>query len=250
MHAATALIIALAFQDAPAKEAEPTLKPLCEIAKRLDEGMQAFLGGKDMKESFKNWDAGETSEAVITKFREDLAKAHVVAARTFGLELRLVFYSEDKQVYQASAMVHVTPADAVLCGVRGRESSGTNKVGVLPDKCGKEAKPFADAGKALLRLLKSEKELPLADADKISALLPKFYQTGLKKKFEEAKADAEKAKSQIAALKYDEVRIFLDEQYFTATGSEGGLKEGMIRGKLKLTETGEVTFRLSRWETK
>src|SRR5688572_24184134 len=134
MNLALATLV-LAFQAAPEPKQEGAFKPLCDLVKRLDDGVQAFLGGKNMKESFGALDSGETSEQVVTKLREDLARNHVTSVRTFGVEVRLVFCSGDKQVYSASAFFHVTPTEAALCGIRGRTSDGANVFGILPEKC-------------------------------------------------------------------------------------------------------------------
>jgi len=252
MHAAAIVMLSLAFQAAPAKEAEPALKPLCEVAKRLDDGIKAFMAGKDMKESFKEWDKGETREDVVAKFREDLAKNHVTAARMFALEIRLVFYSEGKLVYDVSALMHATPTEAGLLAMHGRKSTGTGKVGLLLDKCEKDAKPFATAGQALLKMVKTEKgaDLPWVDPKKITGLVPPAFEVNLKAAMEKAKEDLAAVRKDLVELKHDEVKIQLDEQFFTPFGVEGLNKDAFIRGKLRFTPEGEVTFRLSRYETK
>jgi hypothetical protein len=241
-----------ALQGAPTKDAEPTLKPLCEVAKRLDDGIKLFLGGKDMKESFKEWDKGGTSEVVLTKLREDLAQNHVTAAKTVAMEIGLWFYSADKAVFTASALIHATPTEALLIGIRMRKDPGVARSGIPVEKCGKEAKAFADAGAALLKMLKTKKaaELPFADGDKVAQLLPKAHQEELKKAIEKTKAESDDLRATLNALKYDEMRIELDGLLFTPFGSDGLSKDAMISGTLKLTEAGDVTFRFDRFESK
>lgn len=231
---------------------EPTLKPLCEVAKRLDEGIKAFMDGKDMQESFKNWDVGGTPEAVATKLREDLAKDHVALAKTFGIDLRLHLFSEGKMVYEVQAILHATSKEAGLLVFRGKASESSGKSSLSPDKLSKEAKPFGDAALALLKILKTKKadELPFADEEKMSKLFPANFSAELKKSREESRAGADALKKDLNDLKYDEVRVGLNEHFFSAIGEDGSSRNGWINGKLKLTPEGKVTFRLSRYETK
>ncbi|HZN61234.1 MAG TPA: hypothetical protein VFC90_02395 [Planctomycetota bacterium] len=242
----------LALQGAPAKQQEPTLKALCAVAQRLDDGIKAFIGGKDMKESFKSWDAGGTSEEVVTKLREDFAQNHVAAAKTVAVEIGLVLCSDGKPVFKASAMLHVTPTEALLIGIRARKDPPQGKSGVPSEKCAKDAQAFAEAGAALLKILKTKKadELPFADGDKVAQLMPKAYEEELKKAIEKTKAEADDLRAKLNDLKYDEVRIDLDEVLFTPFGSEGLSKDGTIRCKLRITEAGDVTFRLHGYVTK
>lgn len=248
----TIAAVVFAIQSAPAKEQEPTLKPLCEVAQRLDDGIKAFLAGKDTRESFGKWDVGETTPEVAAKLREDLVGQHVTAAKTVGVDLRLHFYADKQMVYEVQSFFHVTPAEATLLAFRGRPSSSSGKTSVLPEKCAKDAKAFADAGLALLKLLKTKKaaDLPMTDADKVVKLLPAFLHGGMKKEIEASKARADDLRKDLNGLKYDEMKIALNELLFTAMGAEGLTKEGLVRGKLKFTDEGEVTFRLAGYDTK
>lgn len=249
---AALFLLALAIQAAPAQSPEPTLNPLCEVAKRLDEGIKAFLSGKTMKESFKDWDSGKTTEAVETKLREDLAQNHVTTARFFAMELRLVFFAGEEVVHGVDALVLATPAETKILGMRSRANPSTVKMAVLPEKCAKDAKAFGDAGTALLKLVKANKPeaLPYADPSKLEKLLPKMFQVEAAKIIEKAKEDAAETCKTIAELKYDAVKIQLDDCMFTVMGSDGLLKEGLIAADLKFTETGEVVFELKRYEAK
>jgi hypothetical protein len=246
MRLIAAMVLALTLQEAP------SLKPLTEVAKRLDEGIKAFIDGKDMKESFKEWDAGETSENVVIKLREDLEKDHVVSAKMFAMELRLVFYSAGSQVFDVSALVQATAAETGILAIKGRKSTGTGKVGLPIEKCDKDARPIGAAAQALLNFLKGEKgaDLPFVELKKVSPLVPKVFGEQLKSHLEKAKDEAEALRKELGDLKYDEVKVQLDEQYFTPFGAEGLKREAFIRGKLRFNPSGEVTFRLSRYETK
>jgi hypothetical protein len=240
-----AAVVALACQEAD-------LKPLCEVAKRLDEGMKLFLAGKDMKESFKDWDSGETSDEAVKKLREDLVKDHVTSANTFAIDLRLQFFSEGKMVYEVQSLVYPTATDARLLAFRGRASQSSGKPGVVPEKLAKDAKPFGDAGMALLNLLKTKKaaDLPFANEEKTAALVPAFCREEMRKATEESKTGADALRKELNELKYDQVKVALNELMFTTQGPEGAPREGMVRGKLKFNEEGEARFRLSRYETK
>ena len=50
-------------------------------------------------------------------------------------------------------------------------------------------------------------------------------------------------------MKYDEVRVQVDEQFFTSVGADGAAKDGFVSAKLTLKETGEVQIRLTKYET-
>src|SRR5262245_298143 len=121
-----------------APQDEPSLKPLTEVAKRLDQGIEAFLAGKDMKESFKDWDSGQTTEPVLQKLRDDLTHHHVAKAKTLAIDLRLLLLLEGTQVYEVQALVYATAEETGLIALQGKPSMGASlKVSATLDKLAK-----------------------------------------------------------------------------------------------------------------
>jgi len=247
--AAVALMLFVQDPPPPAPK-EPPFKPLCEVVKHLDRGIETFFAGKPLGECFKPWESGEAGEIRVSALREELKKKGVTGARAFATELDLEFVSEGKAVYLVKALVHVTATETVLLGLKGRKNE-TPATGLPLGKCPKESAPFGEAAATLLSLLKANKadELPFADGDKVSKLAPDKFQEPVVHALTKSRGDAAKVCSTLAELKYDEVRVQLDEQYFTALGADGAMKDGFINTKLTLKETGEVQVRVTKYET-
>ncbi|HEY3227382.1 MAG TPA: hypothetical protein VGK61_10365 [Planctomycetota bacterium] len=246
-----AVAVAIFVQDPPAEPPrEPVFKPLCEVVKHLDRSIDAFFAGKPLAEAFKPWEPGEKGEERVTALREELKKKGVTGARAFATELDLEFISEGKLVYVVQALVHVTPTETALLGLKGRKVE-TPPAGVPLGKCVKDSVAFGEAAATLLKLLKANKpdELPFADGDKVAPRAPTKFQEPVVHGLATSRSAAGKVCQTLAELKYDEVRVQLDEQYFTSLGADGAVKDGFIDAKLSMKETGEVQIRLARYET-
>src|SRR5258705_3115345 len=92
-----AVAVMILGQDPPAEPPkEPAFKTLCEVAKQLDRGIDAFFAGKPVAEAFKPWEPAEKDEERVATLREELRKKGVTAARSFATELDLEFLSGGK----------------------------------------------------------------------------------------------------------------------------------------------------------
>ena len=246
-----AVAVMILGQDPPAETPkEPAFKPLCEIAKHLDRGIDAFFAGKPLAEAFKPWEPGEKGEERVAALREELKKKGVTGARAFATELDLEFLSEGKALYVVQALIHATPTETLLLGLKGRATEAPAS-GVPIAKCVKDAAPFGEAAAALLKLLKANKpdELPFADGEKVALQAPTKFQGPVVQGLMKSRGTAPKVCGALAELKYDEVRVQVDEQFFTSVGADGAAREGFVSAKLTLKETGEVQIHLTRYET-
>ncbi len=245
------LCFAASFQSGEAPREESSLRVLRPAVKRLDEGLAAFIRGKLPAEAFKPWKPENVPIDRTSVLRGDMKTHGVVAGENFAIELEVQLWSEGKGIYRITVLANVTPGEASILALTGKPFDGTAKDAVPLSKCGGDAEPFKDAAEFLVKRLKEgrSEELVFASPQRFAKRIPKQFQEGFESRMKESMSMAAQVCRAVAAAKYDEVRVQLGEQYFTALGADGSTKDGFIRGKLRISDSGEILYRLNRFET-
>ena len=250
MKVLLAAALCLLLQEAPRKE-DSGLRMLRPIQKRLDEGLEAVIKGTKPAEAFKPFKPESVPIDRTTTLLGDMKSHGVVRGETFAIELEVQLWSAGKGVYKITALGHVTSSEASFIALTGRGFDGTARSAVPVAKCVGDAEPFKDAAEYLVKLLAERRvdSLYFADLEKLKKRIPKQFQDPIVDGVKQSKAGAEALAKEVAAVKHDEIRIQLGEQYFTSLGADGSVKDGFIRGKLRISDAGEVVYRLNRFET-
>lgn len=245
------LCFAASFQSGEAPPEESSLRVLRPAVKRLDEGLAKFMKGTLPAEAFKPWKPENVPIDRTSVLRGDLKSHGVTAGENFAIELEVQLWSEGKGVYRVTVLAHVTAAEASILALTGKPFDGTAKEAVPLAKCRDDAEPFKDTAEFLVKRLKEERseELVFANPQRFAKRIPKQFQETFESRMKVSMSMAAQVCKAVAAAKYDEVRVQLGEQVFTARGPDGSTKDGFVRGKLRISDSGEVLYRLNRFET-
>jgi hypothetical protein len=219
-------VVALLLQDSP-------LKPLTEIGKRLDEGAAAFMNGTPGDKAWAPWLIFGDDAAL----RETLKKEGVDKLTSIGISLELSFRKGDAS-YNLRTFVHVSAGEARFLAFDGRE--GRKLIGAHPfDRLKGDTAPFAEAGRALAKVVQTGKAegLPFLDPEKVKALIP--AEPVLKQvleTLERSKKRAAEVCGKIAAFGAETVEVRFEDLSF------GAGDKGMVRSKFNLLDDGHVQF--------
>lgn len=228
------------------REATP-LDKLAEVGEHLDKGAAEFLKGSDPAAAFRPWvtppdmDAGRAGA-----LRDELKAAGVTSLANLGFEFELYFMSGGRPVYYLRTFVHTGEDGVSFLNFDGRsETSGPS--GIRLENLSGQAQPLREAAQALLEKIKSPDctKLPFTTSETLSKLITVQRARGeLMPRLEESKAGLAGTCSSLAALKYDEVRVHVDDQAFLASGPDGSTK-GALMGEFELAGS-NVGYALSR----
>jgi hypothetical protein len=252
LRLAALLFAGLVSSQESAPRGEPALESLAAVAKRLDDGIAAVIKGTKPAEAFKPWKPETVPIDRTTVLLGNMKSQGITVARTFAIELRIQLWSSGRGVYRITALAHATPEEASLISLSGQPFDGAEAAAAVPvAKCGKDAEPFRDAAESLLKRLKENKAgVPLfAGDDRVTKLVPAPFREQVLEEMRKSRAAAPRICRAVADAKYDEVRIQLDEQHYSTFGADGSTKDAFVRGKLRVSEAGEVMYRLNRLET-
>lgn len=217
------------------REATP-LDKLAEVGGHLNKGGAEFLKGTDPATAFQPWMAPPNTDASeMNALRDELKSAGVASLTNMGFEFELYFLSGGKAIYYLRTFVHADGDGASFLNFEGRsETSGPS--GVKIDNLSGPAQPLREAVQALLEKIKGPDcaTLPFTDSADVSKLITSEKMRGeLVQSMEKAKANMAGTCSALASLKYDEVRLNVDDQAFAALGADGSTK-GVLRGEFEL----------------
>jgi hypothetical protein len=216
------------------REATP-LDKLAEMGERLDAGAAEFLKGADPGTAFRPWMAPPNMDAArAAGLRDQLKAAGVTSLANLGFEYELYFMSGGRAIYYLRTFVHTGEDGVSFLNFDGRaDTSGPS--GVKVESLSGQAQPLRDAAQALLEKVKGPDctKLPFAPAETLSKLITAEGPRGeLTQRMEKSKAGLAATCSTLAGLKYDEVRVHIDDQAFLARGAEGS--KGVVRGEFEL----------------
>jgi hypothetical protein len=252
MHA-WMIVAALAWQGAPKDAEKPSLKPLREVARQLEKGVAPFLEGRDLSvvaEAFKPWafDAADPSGR-LEKTLKDLEDARAVKARCFALEIGTTFMNEGQPLLSVQALVLAAgDAEPRILAIR----KGHGRAGVPKASCTGPAAPFGQAAEAFEKLLRAGKAeaLPFVPEEELPKLsVPEALREAMGREIKRFREGSQKIAEEVRDLKYDDVHVTGEEQWFTLHKQDGSVvNEGLLRGKYKVTDKGAVEYRLSRLE--
>lgn len=218
------------------------LQEMTKVAAHLDTSIEQFIAGKSAEESFKPWKVHESVPAAEAKVREELKKEGATAARTFGVELRMYLYRDGVPVYRLGTYVFMNDKEASLWRLEGTPWKIDG--GIPLDKLKESAAPVAEAARSILKHVQEAKPLPFVDLEKMMERTPpRFRVADLAKAKERVRAEAEAVAAAVRELKPTEIRVGLDEQYFTLYGADGTIKDSFLRGKPTISEDGEPVFK-------
>jgi hypothetical protein len=245
-----AVVLCLLVQDTPRLD-DSGLRMLRPIQRKLDEGLAEVVKGTKPAEAFKPFKPESVPIDRTTTLLADMKSNGVVRGETFAIELEVQLWSAGKCLYVIKVLAHVTPAEASFVALTGRAFDGVARNGIPIAKCVGDAEPFKDAGQYLVKQLAEGKvdSMVFADPERLKKRVPKQFLDTIADGVKKSKEGAAAVAKDVAALKYDEVRIQAGEHCFTSLGADGSTKDGFIRGKIRLSEAGEVIYRLSRFET-
>jgi len=244
-------VLAAVLQSGQETRDDLALRLLRPAAKRLDDGIAAFIKGAKPAEAFKPWQQESVPIDRSTALRGDMKSNGVTAAANCGIELEIQLWSAGKGVYTITLFAHVTPEEASIIAVTGHRFDSTAKAAVPVAKCAGEAEAFKDAAEYFVRRMKEGKPdaLLFAEPERIVKKVPAQFREPFAAGMKQSKAGVADLCTAVSAVKFDEMRIQLGEQYYTSLGADGSTKDGFIRGKLKLSDAGDVVYRLNRFET-
>jgi hypothetical protein len=251
MRCAALLLAVLMTGQESGPRGEPALHGLGAVAKRLDDGFAAVLKGTKPAEAFKPWKPETVPIDRTTVLLGQLKSNGITVAKSFAVELEIQLWASGKGVYRITALVHATPEETTLLSLKGQPFDPSAKATAVPVvKCVGDSEPFKDAAEALLKRLKENKPgVPVFARDDVATTLaPKPFRDRLLEELKQGRAAAPRVCRAVADTAYDEVRIALDEQYYTGLGADGSTRDAFIRGKLRISDAGEVMYRLNRLE--
>ncbi len=232
---------------APAGKATGPLASMSGVARSLNDGIAAFLGGKDATASFPGWDATAKD---ADKLREDLKAAGATTAVHVFMELELIFQKGGKDVYYLRTGVYSSDATAMFVQFDGREPEG-GKVEVASepmDAFTGSGAPFREAGEGLLKMLQGPDcaKVPIAGPQDIAAIAPSGpLNADFTKGAEAGKGNVDKVCKAIAALGSDKVRLRVDDQSYVAKDAAGAIV-GTIRGDFG-AKAGKISYGLGKF---
>jgi hypothetical protein len=248
-----ALVVALLLAGGSAAAPENPLQPLAAVAKHLEAGAAPFLEGKSAEEAWRPWKAA-VAERGLDSVRPPLKAAGGVAMRAFYLELELHYMKGEERVHRVALDLWVTPESASVLEVRSRADSGDPPDGAFPTDTASEAlRPFAAAAKGMDAALRGEgwEDVPMADAERLSALLePALGADGTRRAVEDvakARKALEKAAGEVKEVGADRVLVHADDQGFLAVDAQGKVV-GMVSGDFDVSESGELSFTLQQYK--
>lgn len=173
----------------------------------------------------------------MNSLREELKAAGVESLNNLGFELELYFMSGGGAIYYLRTFVHTGEDGVSFLNFEGRtETAGAS--GIKVENLSGPAQPLRDATQALLERFKGQDctKLPFANPESISRLITSETARGdLIGRMEKAKSGLGSTCSTLASLKYDEVRVRVDDQAYLARGGDGSAK-GAVRGEFQLFE--------------
>ena len=215
----------------------PALKPLNEVAAKLNKGMKAFLKGTDPAEAFKPFDLKSLEEAV--EIKKQLQAGGVASVTILAMEFEVVLMKEGKRVYAVA--LEVTP-DARTSGILTLKKGRARPSGTPLKDYTAGADLFAKAAKGLYNALqgKTVDKVPFADPP---AILKDVPSTKLLKTLTASVAEGkENAPAVLKALPpvVDEVDFKLDDLTFLAW-DKAGMAIGTVDGEFRLKK-GRLIF--------
>lgn len=223
------------------------LASLGGVARTLNDGVSAFLGGKDPAGAFPGWEATAKDAG---KLREEIKAAGGATAVHVMMEFELIFEKDKKDVYYLRTGVTSFDSASVFVQFEGREPEG-GKVEVssqpIEAYTGGGA-PFKEAADALVKALRGPEcaKLPVATAQDVTKIAPDGpLHDDLAKGLEKARANVDVVCKAMAALGSDKVRLRIDDQTFVVKNASGAVI-GAIRGDFK-AEPGKITYTMSRF---
>lgn len=245
--ATTGAQVSTAAAAAPGAAATGPLASLGGVARTLNDGMSAFLGGKDPASAFPGWEATAKD---ADKLREEIKGAGGTTAMHVFMEFELIFEKDKKDVYYLRTGVHSSDSAAVFVQFDGREPEGGKvEVSSQPFEAYTGAgTPFREAAEALVKALQGPEctKLPVATPQDISRIAPDgpLYDD-LAKGLDKAKANVDVVCKKMAALGSDKVRLRIDDQTFVVKNASGAAV-GVVRGGFE-AKAGKITYALSRF---
>lgn len=230
---------------APGGKATGPLASLSGVAKTLNDGFAAWMGGKDGAAAFPGWDV-----KVDEKLMADVKAAGAASGVHAFMEFELIFEKGGKDVYYLRTGVLSSDAVSVFVQLAGREPEG-GKVEVasqaLDGYTGPGA-PFKESADALLKMLQGPEctKVPMGTAEDLGSVIPKgpVYDE-LDKGLQAGKGNVESVCKAIAGLGSDKVRLRIDDQTFLAKDASGAVV-GSIRGGFE-AKPGKIEYRMSRF---
>lgn len=202
------LVAVLALLQAPA---ESPVKPLVEVARHMESGVNKFLKGETPAAALAPWAAGAPDEK---KLRADLKEAAVAKAEVLGLEYEISFYKAGAEVGQLRAFVYIEGDQAGFMDFEFKAGPQSMHRELPLDKVKAFDARLADAASALVAAIRQKKEeaVAFADPEKIAKRVGDERmgaQAG--RSVEKGKKGAKAVCAAIAALEYDEIRLGLDD---------------------------------------
>lgn len=223
----TAAASASAAPSTPAIATGP-LADLGGVGRRLDEGLAAFLAGKEPADAFRGDGAAaawDVSAQDLEKLRADLKAAGATSGLNASMELEIIFEKAGKDVYYLRTSVLVHDAHAALFALGGKEpTAGKVSVSSVPvaDLTG-PGEPFAKAAESLVKALKSPDcaKLPLLSEDDVTKLTTDRLRADLLKSLERARTALPDICTTLSTLELDAMRVRIDDQAFAIKDAEG-----------------------------
>lgn len=232
---------------APAGKATGPLASLSGVSKSLNDGMAAFLAGKDPAAAFPGWDA---SARDAEKLRSELKAAGVATATTAFMELELIFEKKGTDVYYLRTGVYASDSMAVFMQFDGRVPEGgkVEASSQAMDAYSGPGAPFRAAGEAVAKLVQGPdcKTAPIAtpqQIDSVAATGP--LHDDLAKGADAGRLNVDKVCAAIAAAGADKVRLRIDDQTYLAK-NEAGTLLGAIRAQFEASP-GKIGYSLGKF---
>ena len=220
------------------------LESLAPVADHLNKGVAKFLESKGIEESFAPWKLqypkrpSATSEASA---RKQLKELGAVSARHFSFEWRLDLYKGDQRVFALNLGVFSDGKEVRL----GSAKKGRPTRKAMPaSKLKGTAAAIGKAALALADSLRAGKPVPLVGRKHLEAHVPPTLLKRVPKSLDEAHAETKKVLAEVRDLEFDEVRVALDEQFFSIYTADGKIVDAWLRGKMSLDKDGNLLFRL------
>ena len=227
---------------------EHPLKPLAKIDQSLARGMNAFLKGGSMEESFQGFDQ---VELVAKDLRESLKKGGVVSATPMGIEVDIDFVLEGKHVYRLGVFVHFVDERIEFFQFDGREIGSKEPsrhlaTGNFPES----QRALGKAFEAFVEALRGEDGDSLLQFPDAEALTKKMSSEQMRERIQmsikKSKEGSAAVLAAVKGVKYDTLHARVDDQSFAAIGEDGSWL-GIIRGELELDEKRGLRYQLDRY---
>ena len=210
------LLFLLLPQEAP-------VKPLADVAKKLESGAVEFLKGTAPLEAWKPW-PNKVGHSV-SDMRKSLSDAGVKTLSSLGFEVELHFYKDAKPVATLRSFFYVEGGETSFLSFEFKAEAGGMEAQALALEKFSEIDPGLGAAvKALLEEIKSKKEKAVRFAD-FEKVAKRCVFDGLvdsaKKQLEESQAGVKEACEKVSKLDYSEVRLRMDDCPMLALADEG-----------------------------